>query len=247
MAAVQEWLCPMSPVQHRADPTLPPLESPADPALITSTLGHSWHMISAFLWTSSPHKVGMWSNWVSLCCLGPRCVPSLPLHCASSLCCFIKIQPAVVNPRPWRWVLVGFFKGLWYIFVRIYAISSFIPSPSFLRMPSSPGDLLLFSAFCFLLENLYLIFMPVIIQGEKGDALEAQSENKTARFSAVTLFERCFCVLAGYLLPSSLTFPSLLGVILEKSEGLKPAAPPAWVHEDSCNNKLGVRARKVHL
>lgn len=69
--------------------------------------------------------------------------------------------------------------------------------------------------------------MPVIIQGEKGDALEAQSENKTARFSAVTLFERCFCVLAGYLLPSSLTFPSLLGVILEKSEGLKPAAPPA--------------------
>lgn len=88
-------------------------------------------------------------------------------------------------------------------------------------MPSSPGDLLLFSAFCFLLENLYLIFMPVIIQGEEGNALEAQSENKTAHFGAVTLFERCFCVLAGYLLPSSLTFPSL-GMILEKSEGPKP-------------------------
>lgn len=63
--------------------------------------------------------------------------------------------------------------------------------------------------------------MPVIIQGEEGNALEAQSENKTAHFGAVTLFERCFCVLAGYLLPSSLTFPSL-GMILEKSEGPKP-------------------------
>lgn len=53
-------------------------------------------------------------------------------------------------------------------------------------MPSSSGDLLPFSVFRFLLENLYLIFMPVIIQGEKGNALEAQSENKTAHFGAVT-------------------------------------------------------------
>lgn len=79
-----------------------------------------------------------------------------------------------------------FCKGLWYILVSIYAISSFIPSPNFLWMPSSSGDLLPFSVFRFLLENLYLIFMPVIIQGEKGSALGAQSENKTAHFGAVT-------------------------------------------------------------
>lgn len=85
-------------------------------------------------------------------------------------------------------------------------------------MPSRPCDLLAFSAFCFLLENLYLIFMPVIIQGEKGNALGAQSENKTAHFSAVTLFERCCCILAGYLPPSSFTFASWVEVVLEKSQ-----------------------------
>jgi len=85
-------------------------------------------------------------------------------------------------------------------------------------MPSSPCDLLPFSVFHFLLENLYLIFTPVIIQGEKGNAKGAQSENKPAHFSAVTLIERCCCILGRYLAPSSFTFASGLEVVLEKSQ-----------------------------
>lgn len=60
--------------------------------------------------------------------------------------------------------------------------------------------------------------MPVIIQGEKGNAVGAQSENKTACFSALTLFERCGGILAVYLAPSSFTFASWAEVILEKSQ-----------------------------
>lgn len=106
-------------------------------------------------------------------------------------------------------------------------------------MPSSLHDLLPFSALRFLLENLYLIFMPVIIQGEKGNALGAQSENKPARFSAVTLFEKWCCVLAGYLPLPSFTFALRVEVFLEKSQcpaltesplqGLESAAPAARV------------------
>lgn len=110
-------------------------------------------------------------------------------------------------------------------------------------MPSSLRDLLPFSALRFLLENLYLIFMPVIIQGEKGNALGAQSENKPARFSAVTFFERWWRVLAGCLPPPSFTLALRVEVFLEKSQcpapsesplqGLESAAPAAGAREDS--------------
>lgn len=104
-----------------------------------------------------------------------------------------------------------------------------IPSslPQLPRNAIQPRDLLPFSAFHLLLENFCLIFMPVIIQGEKGKAWEAQSENKPAHFSAVTLFKRC-CASAEHLLPFSFTFALWVEVILQKSwDGALDGSTPA--------------------
>lgn len=104
-----------------------------------------------------------------------------------------------------------------------------IPSslPQLPRNAIQPRDLLHFSAFHLVLENFCLIFMPVIIQGETGKAWGAQTENKPAHFSAVTLFEGC-CALAEHLPPFSFTFALWVEVILQKSwDGALDGSTPA--------------------